>query len=176
MGINSRFSKNLLLFSGFIIITSSIQGQYYELASDIFILDKKAPIESFEELVEALEGKPFYLDRWATWCSPCIKEFTHSEELHEFLRASKIEMVYLNSDSEIEESEWFDFIVKHKLKGHHLRLESSLKSDLANKGLFIPRIPQYMIVNGQGEVIDNNALRPSNGEELQMQIRLKLNL
>ena len=78
--------------------------------------------------------------------------------------------MYLNSDTDLDEEKWIDFIIDYNLKGNHLRLDSTLKVDLINKGIFIPMIPQYMIVNEKGEVVSNKALRPSNGKKLYEQI------
>jgi len=145
------------------------------VAHDIYILDKEDPIESLEDLTTRLKGKPIFIDRWATWCSPCIEEFMHSEALYNFLVDNNIEIVYLNSDSELDEEKLFEFIVDYNLRGNHVRLDSTLKADLVNKEIFIPIIPQYMIVDASGKVIENNALRPSNGEELFNQLKMKLN-
>ena len=43
------------------------------------------------------------------------------------------------------------------------------------KGIFIPRIPQYLIIGKDGEVIENDALRPSNEEDLYTQLKNSLN-
>ena len=74
-----------------------------------------------------------------------------------------------------DEEKLFEFIVDYNLRGNHVRLDSTLKADLVNKEIFIPIIPQYMIVDASGKVIENNALRPSNGEELFNQLKMKLN-
>lgn len=169
--------KKAFLFLGVVFALSACtDNQAYELAPGIFIMDKKQAIESFDELSSRMEGKPFYLDRWASWCSPCIEEFGHVEALHAFLSDNQIEMVYLNSDGDIDEDAWFDFIIEHKLKGYHLNLDSTLKADMASKLIFIPIIPQYMIVGQGGELINKDALRPSDGEELYDQLRNALNI
>jgi thiol-disulfide isomerase/thioredoxin len=147
----------------------------WELAPGIYILDKNNPIESFAELTNFFKDKPIYIDRWATWCSPCIEEFKHIDSLHKFLIDNKIEIVYLNSDQEIQDSIFYQFIISHNLLGNHLRLNDSLKKDLIRQQIFIPRIPQYMIVSNHGKVVDNNALRPSNGQKLYDQLIEKIN-
>jgi thiol-disulfide isomerase/thioredoxin len=169
--------RNKLLIIGILFTLASCSSKKsFELAPGIYILDRDDPIESFNALTNRLQGKPFYIDRWATWCSPCIDEFTHSEELHKFLQDNKIEIVYLNSDTELDEEKWFDFIVDNNLKGNHVRLDSVLKADLIDKGIFIPMIPQYMIVGREGEIIENSALRPSSGVKLYNQLKETLNL
>ncbi len=150
-------------------------NQKWEIAPDIFILDKETTINSFNEITSILKGKSIFIDRWATWCTPCIEEFKHSEALHNFLQDRNIEIVYLNSDTELDEEKWFEFIIDHNLKGKHLRLDSTLKADLIEKGIFIPMIPQYIIISDKGELKTNNALRPSKGEELYKQLDSLLN-
>lgn len=164
-----------LLFSMLITLLSCNSNKDFELDSDINILNKDIPIESFKDLTNKFQGKPIYIDRWATWCTPCIEEFEHNEELHHFLHENKIEILYLNSDTDLDEEKWFEFIIEHKLKGNHLRLDSALKADLIDKGIYIPMIPQYMIVNKNGEVVTNKALRPSSGKKLYEQFYSLLN-
>lgn len=165
----------LLLFSILITLVNCKSNKYFELAPDIYILDKVNPIESFKDLTNKLQGKAIYIDRWATWCTPCIEEFKHNETLHNLLKDNKIEIVYLNSDTDLDEEKWFNFIIDHNLKGNHLRLDSILKADLIDKGVFIPMIPQYIIVNEKGEVVTNKALRPSAGKKLYDQLDSLLN-
>ena len=143
----------------------------WELAPDIYILDKQAPIKSLNELTDLLSGKQVYVDRWATWCSPCIEQFSYNDSLHKFLEDKNILLVYLNSDKDIEEEKLFDFIKTHRLKGYHLRLSNDLKEDLVKHEVFIPMIPQYLIINKKGIVIENKALKPSDGEKLFNQLK-----
>ncbi len=163
--------KNKLFLLGILItIFSCKDNRTFELAPDIYILDKEYPVDSFENLTNMLSGKAIYIDRWATWCTPCIEEFKHNEVLHNYLQDNNIEIVYLNSDTDLDEKRWFDFIIEHHLEGKHLRLDSVLKADLIDKGIFIPMIPQYIIVDEKGKVVTNKALRPSSGKELYAQL------
>lgn len=169
--------KNILYLLSFLILFASCTSKKVdELAPGIYILDKDAPIKSFNELTEKFKGKAIFIDRWATWCTPCINEFKHSKTLHDFLQTHKIEMVYLNSDTEISEEKWFEFIIDHNLKGNHLRLDSVLKAGLTDRGIFFPMIPQYIIIGKDGELIENRALKPSSGDGLQNQLKKTLNL
>ncbi len=154
----------------------SKQIRNLELTSGIFILDNDKPIYTLSELTDHFKNKPLFIDRWATWCSPCIEEFKHSDSLHKFLKENNIEMIYLNSDQEISDSTYRQFIISHNLTGYHLRMTDSLKKDLIQQKIFIPIIPKYLIVNKEGKVIENNALRPSDGIKLLDQIKSKLSL
>lgn len=144
--------------------------QTWDPAPGIHVLDKDKPVYTLAELSDFFKGQTAYIDRWATWCSPCLEEFKYGDSLHKFLNDNNIEMVYLNSDKDIQDSTLYQFIVSHNLRGYHLRLNDSLKKDLSDKKIFIPMIPQYMIMDKHGQIVHNNALRPSNGDSLYVQL------
>ncbi len=141
----------------------------------VVIIDQSQPINSFDELTKYFEGRAFFIDNWAPWCSPCIQEFEFAESLHKFLKEKNIEIVYLNSDSEIEIEKWIELINKHKLSGYHLRESMPLKYDMRDKGIDTQRLPQYLLVDKEGHVLEKNTLRPSAGSELYIQIESLLN-
>jgi thiol-disulfide isomerase/thioredoxin len=143
----------------------------FELAPEIILLDNDNPVNSLKDLSGFFSGKTVYIDRWATWCSPCIEEFKYGESLHKFLKDNNIEMVYLNSDSDIQDSIFLKFIISHNLAGYHLRLNDSLKMDLSNSKIFIPVIPQFMIMDKEGNIVENRAFRPSNSDSLFAQLK-----
>jgi thiol-disulfide isomerase/thioredoxin len=151
------------------------ESQVYDLTAEIHVLDSHKPIHSLAELSEFFKNKPVYIDRWATWCSPCLEEFKYGDSLHKFLNINHIEMLYLNSDKDIQDSVFYQFIIYHNLAGYHLRLNDSLKNDLSVKKIFIPIIPQFMIMDKSGQIVDNKALQPSNGDSLYIQLTKYLN-
>jgi thiol-disulfide isomerase/thioredoxin len=147
----------------------------WKLAPDIYILDKDKSINSLVELTSFFKNRTVYIDRWATWCSPCIEEFKYGDSLHKFLNNNKIEMIYLNSDKDILDSVLYQFIISHNLKGYHLRLNDSLKKDLTRQKIFIPLIPQFMIMDKYGKIVENSAFRPCNGDTLLIQLKKYIN-
>jgi len=166
--------KRILLFSILLIGFASFKNDDiigWVLAPQIYILDKQMPVKSLDELIGILKDKQIYIDRWATWCGPCLEQFTYNDALHQFLQDNDILLVYLNSDKDLEEEKWFDFIKTHKLRGYHLRLNDELKEDLVKREIFIPMIPQYIIMNKEGSVMENKALKPSDGENLFNQLK-----
>jgi thiol-disulfide isomerase/thioredoxin len=142
----------------------------WRLSSGIYILDKETPVETFAELKARLPRKAIFVDRWATWCGPCLEEFAYYDSLRPFLEANEIEILFLNSDMGIEERQWFDFIREHQLQGYHIRLNHKLQRDLIDEEVFIPRIPQFMILDSTGSVLIKQALKPSAGNALHKQL------
>lgn len=81
----------------------------------------------------------------------------------------------MNSDKDIKDSVLYQFILSHNLKGYHLRLNDSLKKDLTEQKIFIPLIPQFMIMDKSGRIAENSALHPSNGDTLYIQLKKYIN-
>jgi thiol-disulfide isomerase/thioredoxin len=153
----------------------------WSLPEEISILDREEAINSFDELVQQLPGKPFLIDCWVTWHEPCIDDFRFNEHLHTILKSKDMEMVYIYFEESIEETAWLDAIRKYDLKGYHLRINESFRNDLSrldlNAGLPLYMIfesggglPLYMIVDSGGEVVVKDAFRPSEKEKLYHQI------
>lgn len=162
---------SVILFASCTNSNSKSSSGKWEIATDIYRIDKEKPVESFAELTGYFAGKPIYIDRWATWCGICLDEFRYSDSLQTFLRKNNIGIVYLNSDQEITDSTLNEFIISHNLKGYHLRLNNALKNDLIQLKIFRPSLPQYMVVDKSGNILLNNALRPSDGTRLFRQLQ-----
>ena len=160
----------VMAFSSCNIKSGKNETRIWDLAPNIHVLDKVKPIYSLTELSEFFKDRTVYIDRWATWCSPCLEEFKYGDSLHKFLNSNNIEMVYLNSDKDIQDSVLYQFIISHNLEGYHLRLNETLKKDLSDKNIFIPVIPQFMIMDKHGQIVNNKAMRPSNGDSLYTQL------
>ena len=116
-----------------------------------------------QTLNEQNPGRALYIDIWAPWCGPCIKEFPHSRALREKYGSGKIAFVYICADvrTEITPSEWKAVIEKQQLKGRHYMMGPDLLSRLGREcGTEINGIPHYILIDKNGTVISANAPRP----------------
>ena len=169
-----KCKNGILLMSASLIIIQAVYADSYDstktLPAGSVILDHGNPIKTFDELSKHFQGKAFFIDHWAPWCSPCIQEFDYVKPLHDFLKKHDIEIVYLNSDTDTEYDRWVEVIRKYNLLGYHLKMTWELRYDMKEKGINTQRLPQYLIVDKNGNVLENNALRPSSGTELYNQI------
>jgi thiol-disulfide isomerase/thioredoxin len=115
------------------------------------------------ELKEIIKGKLIYVDLWASWCVPCIKEMPNSFKLKEKYSEKGIQFLYVSIDQ--------DFI-KWKMKMNNLGLkkeESYLITDTSKSSgvqhwqaiLEINEVPRYIILNDIGEILVSDAPRPS---------------
>lgn len=133
--------------------------------NEMLIPDDYATIE---ELFTSLKGNAYYVDIWATWCGPCLQQFQYGNELKEVLKQHNVEMLYISTDKDSQDGKWKKFIDKYELKGKHIRLNESLKKELftvyGNNGQFY--IPRYLIIDENGQVVNDNAPRPSQSGQL----------
>ena len=139
----------------------------WEMPGNAIILDRDQPVQSFEQLLTHLQGSPFMIDCWASWCSPCIDEFQYNAPLKAYLASKGMEMVYISFDR--EEAAWLQAIREHKLEGYHLRINDSLRGELIDIG-FSGGIPFYFVMDKNGKVLVKDGFRPSQGEKLFQQI------
>ena len=137
------------------------------------ILDRNNPINTFADLTNKFSGKPFFIDCWATWCLPCLKEFKYKTELEEFLKSQDIELVYINFDEKENEAQWQSFIGKYGLNGSHFQANKSFVQHFVELG-YSNILPTYMIVDEQGNIVEKAAYRPSEKDKLFEQIKNKL--
>jgi thiol-disulfide isomerase/thioredoxin len=117
-----------------------------------------------QTLLRQNPGKTLYIDFWAPWCGPCIKEFPYSKKLHEKLSHEKVAFLYvcINVKIEVKKDSWKEMIVAEKLNGqHYLWGQSLIDKFFEEIGSTIVGIPRYVIIDDTGKVISDKAPGPS---------------
>lgn len=110
-----------------------------------------------------LKGKSVYVDVWATWCGPCIKEIPSLKKLEKDLHDTNVEFVSISIDPAKDKQKWLDFIKKESLGGTQLMAEGDWKSDVT-QGYNIQGIPRFLLIDAEGKIVSANAPRPSSAE------------
>ncbi|TDN95373.1 TlpA family protein disulfide reductase [Sunxiuqinia elliptica] len=152
---NSVFTEEVLKKQLKLSIEEKLHANFKTLEE----LSKNEEIgELFKKISLENKNKVLYLDFWGTWCGVCINEFPNSAKLHDELKDNNIEFVYLCEPT--DSATWINAVQKYNLIGTNILLNKQQKIEI--QSLFnIVGIPRYMIVNKNGEIIDENADRPS---------------
>jgi thiol-disulfide isomerase/thioredoxin len=105
-----------------------------------------------------LKGSLVYIDIWATWCMPCIKEIPSLKKMEEHFSGKDIQFVSIcKSDSK---DRWEKMVEEKKLGGIQLFAEDENISFF--KDYSVQGIPRFILIDKEGKIIDANAKRPSN--------------
>ena len=108
------------------------------------------------------KGKVVYLDLWASWCSPCRAETPGLKELfHKYKDDNRIAFVSIAVSDGI--NEWKKALQQDKPDWIQL-LD---KDAIVSKSYVANTIPQFIIIDKQGNIVNFNAPRPSSGKELE---------
>ena len=113
--------------------------------------------------LEDLRGKLLYIDVWATWCGPCIREFPALKELVKEYDEKDIEFVSISIDSKNDYNKWKKMVAEKNIGGIHLYDDEGLSSDFM-RAFSVSLIPRFMMIDAQGKIITAKAPRPSSKE------------
>ncbi|WP_200976058.1 TlpA disulfide reductase family protein [Echinicola sp. 20G] len=112
---------------------------------------------------DSFKGKIVYVDIWATWCGPCIKQIPYLKELEEELHDEDIVFLSISIDVEKDKEKWKKFVKEKELKGVQLIADKAWQSGLV-KNYEIKGIPRFMIFDKDGNIVTTDAIRPSSPE------------
>lgn len=93
-----------------------------------------------------LRGKVIFINMWATWCPPCIKEMPSLNRLHDKLKDNdNIEFLFVELDDDYPKAE--KFLAKHKYDIPLYSVHGELPYELATNS-----IPTTIIIDKKGEM------------------------
>lgn len=105
-------------------------------------------------------GKILYIDFWATWCSPCLKEMPMAKSLEDTFREKEVVFIYISIDE--NEDVWRKHIQEKQMSGTQLISPGGFNSEIAQ--LYkLKGIPTFVLIDKEGKVAKYDTNSPSSG-------------
>ena len=118
---------------------------------DYAMVDVNDSIQKFS----SFKGKYVFLDIWASWCFPCIKEYPFMAELEKKFENKNIVFVGLSCDD-------IKWRWQGAMGGYHIGgIQYLLKDKAFMKSLRVDRIPRYILLDPEGKIVEWEMSRPS---------------
>jgi thiol-disulfide isomerase/thioredoxin len=115
-----------------------------------------------DALAEKFPDQDLFIDLWATWCGPCIKQFSYNNDLHSFLDNKNIKTLYLSFDKEDDITKWEKYIQDYNLTGYHFLANKAYQEKFLNP--LSATIPRYFVYNSKNKKLKQLEGYPSEKE------------
>lgn len=110
--------------------------------------------------LDDLKGKFVYIDVWATWCGPCVREIPFLQEVEEKYHGKNIEFVSISIDDKKDYEKWKTFVSEKEMGGVQLYADNAWQSQFV-KDYAIEGIPRFILIDAEGNIVNADAPRPS---------------
>ncbi len=115
-----------------------------------------------------LKGKYVYMDIWATWCGPCIKEIPALKRVEKQFEAKNIQFISISVDegrgykgnAAEAYNGWKKMVTQKELSGMQLMADNGFNSDFI-RAYKINGIPRFILIDPEGKIVNADAPRPS---------------
>lgn len=111
----------------------------------------------------SLKGKFVYIDVWATWCGPCLREIPSLKEVEKDYHNKNVEFVSISIDESKDYDKWKAMVSEKELGGVQLMADKNWKSKFV-EDYAILGIPRFILIDPQGNIVSADAPRPSDPE------------
>ncbi len=156
------------------VLKKLIKNKYQNLisASENDLSSNSIVTPIFDSIINAYKDKVLYLDFWAPWCAPCMKEMPFSKNIQSEFKDTDVVFVFLAHNCSKES--WQETVAEKEIKGVHYLLSNDQYKTLRSK-FSLGGIPHYMIVDKKGIIINSNVPSPSDSIALKKKILELLN-
>ena len=149
-----RYGLNPQHAANFAKHRATVPGQPFP--EGIVLKDREGNVVDFSRF----RGKYVYIDLWASWCVPCLREVPVLQQLEKTLKNKNVTFVSISIDA--TEAAWKKKMDEKHMHGHQLwNPDGTLGKALNVKG-----IPFFAIYDPDGNLYMHGAPRPSQGPGL----------
>ncbi|WP_026449931.1 TlpA family protein disulfide reductase [Aequorivita capsosiphonis] len=146
---------------------AKITGHYNKLKS--ITVGSPSPTFNYENhkggttSLADLKGKYVYIDVWATWCGPCIREIPSLKEMEKDYGDKNVQFVSISIDEPKDYDKWKAMVSEKELVGIQLIADNNWKSKFV-EDYAILGIPRFILLDPEGNIVSSDAPRPSDSQ------------
>lgn len=118
-------------------------------------------INGNEVSLSDFRGKVVYLDFWASWCGPCMREMPYFKELKTRM-AGQADLVYLYVSIDTDQEAWRNTVARNEITGVHFNTPGRERGVPALYN--VKWIPSFFIIGRDGNIFDPRPPKPSDPE------------
>ena len=115
-----------------------------------------------EVLLSSLFGKVLYIDMWATWCGPCVRETPYMAALAERMK-DRDDILCISVSTDNTDEPWQESLSNAHPDWPQYRIKPKSMDEFGKK-MNISFIPRFIIVDKDGKIFDADAIRPSDSD------------
>lgn len=120
----------------------------------------------------SFKGKVVYLDLWASWCGPCKEETPYLKKIYDqYKNNPQLAIISIAAFDAKNRERRYGIIKKDEM--NWLQLEDT--DDRFAKSYQANFIPRFIIIDKQGNIVDSDAVRPSEPEKLMAILNREIN-
>ena len=108
--------------------------------------------------IKDFRGQYVLIDFWASWCGPCKKQMPYSSKIKQEFKGKEVVFLYISSDR--NEKAWRNAVTALDIKGENYRASAKVWNEY-NDLFDVKYIPRYVLIDKNGQVVNDNAKRPS---------------
>ena len=123
--------------------------------------------------LDDLKGKYTYIDIWATWCGPCIREIPSLKKIEKQYHGKNIQFLSISIDAMKDHQKWKDMVKEKELGGIQLFADNVWESKFI-ADYYVKGIPKFILLDPQGNIVVPNAPRPSESKLIDLFKELKI--
>ena len=115
---------------------------------------------------EEMKNKVIFIDFWASWCGPCIAQFSHAKILMEKYKNEDVLFLFISIDTDPET--WKDYLKYNPMAGVHTNDKTIMPINFQVTG-----IPNSFIIARNGKIAFNSRLKSKINDDRVIQLLLK---
>ena len=114
--------------------------------------------------LSSFKGKMVYIDAWATWCGPCIREIPALKSFIEGNKSDDVVYMQVSVDQTKDKQKWLSMVAQNEVDA--IQLFTGTDDKGFGKEYMIKSIPRFILIDKDVKIISANAPRPSDVDGL----------